>query len=875
MKLRSIRLNNVRRFTEPVEITGIGPGLNVLSAPNENGKSTLFDALHALFFFDAKSWKQKEAATLAPHAGGNPEVSAQIEVDGEVFKISKTFTKTASKGEVTVHRDGHLFKQADAAEVWIRDLIKSPKDGGPAGLLWVRQGLTTLHAHKDDDTLTARRGLLSSVAGEIEDVTGGRKMEAIRAALKVDLERYVTKTGKVSSNGLLGQARNAVEALSTVRTQLETQVNGLRTKLSDRRNLVAEQTVLKDPETVKQQETKLHAANADLEAAEAHAAKHSAALSHVASIELALEGNRVRLTSLRERLRECDNASEEMRKTSDALKEHSKGLNAVAQELERAQTQETDTRAVSTKARAALDAVLATEADRQDVARRKELSVRLKDAQALTVQAANARKSVAAAPSRADMAVLEDAWRDYDLLDRANNASAAAITLDCALGQTDRITLNDMALPQGVRTPLPQGGTIKISGIGSIQIHPAELGEAKALGKARAHFDQALLALAFDTLEHARKAARTRDEAQENLDRYEAQLKIAAPEGIDTLLTKIASLPEHVAADDVDLPSRTDAETAVGQAQEAHQSALVKLESAQARHRTVQDSVLRAQVTRDHAQTRSERAYAAIEDVDAARTQITTLQATGDDLQNDFNQAAAAVEELSKDAPDLEFAKASATRARGVAEQTRARLHEIDKGLARLEALIDHEAGLAVEEQLAETEGRLSTAKSHEADVLRELKVLQRLDAALAAAQADAHEAYIGPIIQELRPLLRMVLPGAELKLDADTVLPTGLVRPEGEDSYDQLSGGTQEQIALLVRLAFARLLANAGTPAPIILDDAIVYTDDDRIERMFDALTKQASDQQIIVLSCRQKVFRGLGGQTLTIQKAGPDLAS
>ena len=182
---------------------------------------------------------------------------------------------------------------------------------------------------------------------------------------------------------------------------------------------------------------------------------------------------------------------------------------------------------------------------------------------------------------------------------------------------------------------------------------------------------------------------------------------------------------------------------------------------------------------------------------------------------------------------------------------------------------ISIEADLSVEEKLLEVEGKLETARSHAEHVQAEVKVLQRLDAALSEAQKQAHDAYIGPIRNELRPLLIMVLPGAELTLDADSVLPTGLSRPEGKDSYDQLSGGTQEQIALLVRLAFARLLTKSGTPAPIILDDAIVYTDDDRIERMFNALTQQAGDMQIIVLSCRQKVFRGLGGQTLTIRQA------
>jgi uncharacterized protein YhaN len=62
-------------------------------------------------------------------------------------------------------------------------------------------------------------------------------------------------------------------------------------------------------------------------------------------------------------------------------------------------------------------------------------------------------------------------------------------------------------------------------------------------------------------------------------------------------------------------------------------------------------------------------------------------------------------------------------------------------------------------------------------------------------------------------------------------------------------------------------MLARAGRIVPVILDDALVFTDDDRIERMFDALHRQAGDMQIIVLTCRQRAFRALGGQALRLQ--------
>jgi uncharacterized protein YhaN len=119
----------------------------------------------------------------------------------------------------------------------------------------------------------------------------------------------------------------------------------------------------------------------------------------------------------------------------------------------------------------------------------------------------------------------------------------------------------------------------------------------------------------------------------------------------------------------------------------------------------------------------------------------------------------------------------------------------------------------------------------------------------------------------ELQPLLRLLWTDAELRFDGESLLPRALVRGGQEEEICVLSGGTQEQIALLVRLAFARLLARTGRHAPVILDDALVYTDDDRIERMFDALHAQAADLQIIVFSCRQRAFRDLGGTRLVLE--------
>jgi len=70
----------------------------------------------------------------------------------------------------------------------------------------------------------------------------------------------------------------------------------------------------------------------------------------------------------------------------------------------------------------------------------------------------------------------------------------------------------------------------------------------------------------------------------------------------------------------------------------------------------------------------------------------------------------------------------------------------------------------------------------------------------------------------------------------------------------------------VIVRLGLGRLLAERGRPTPVLLDDALVFSDDARIESMFDVLTQAAEKQQVIVLTCRTRAFQSLGGRRLTI---------
>ena len=209
--------------------------------------------------------------------------------------------------------------------------------------------------------------------------------------------------------------------------------------------------------------------------------------------------------------------------------------------------------------------------------------------------------------------------------------------------------------------------------------------------------------------------------------------------------------------------------------------------------------------------------------------------------------------------PDAAAAEAGLAQAKAAVRAAEEQRHRLETRDAELGARIATRADEGVEERRDETAGRLEEAEARAAGYAAEARALTRLRAALATARTAARERYLAPVADELAPLLGLVLDGAELRLHPTRLLPETLARAGVEEDLAQLSGGTREQIALLTRLAFARLLARSGRATPVILDDALVFADDTRFARMLAAVGAVAADVQIIVLTCRERAFTDL----------------
>ena len=862
MTLRSIRLRNVRRFTDPVQVRGIAPGLNVLAAPNEHGKSTIFDALHAVFFRDRKSY-DKRIRSLVPHAGGSPQVEVEIEHDGGIYSIEKTWKRAS--GTVRVMHRGSVFRQADEAEEWIRTVLKAPESGGPAGLLWVRQGQAGLHRQSKQESKSAqmaRRNLLTSVASEVDAMTGGRRMELARSKCTAELALYYTGSRRAKKGGPLANRRLEKESLEERHAELKSLVDKLRTALSDRRRLQRELAGLVDPGAMAARKARLNSAEK----------AHEEARRHAEELERARDRERAKLMEL-DRMRErCDALLRDVLELAEASEEHATATRAHKAASEQRGEEKKKLKALELKVNKATRLAEQAEKLRRQALletqrqRRSELAGKLEQAEGARRAAEAARAEAAREVAVHTAEELEQHHSQVRELRRLRDREAASLTMSYLPGKAGTVRRGKTALEDGVRVSVPDGAVLDIDGVGRLVVHPDQRVDNTSLEEAEARLSELLLASGIEDISEVRASLARRREAEERRRDAEALLRGVAPHGIAALRKELAALPEASDAGEESLPL-AQAQELEDEARGALRAVTQDFEQQRTRHAEAERRETRGAAGLAAAEARLDRARAALRGMESPKEEVRRREEACERLSRELESLAHHRQIKEKNAPNLTEAESRLKRARSVIERSQAEEHRLQIELGKLDTVIETQAGNAVEEELADIGEQLAKAEDDLQAIELETKVLRRLDEALKAAQESARDRYVQPVLSELVPLIRLLWPDAEIRFDAENVLPQALVRAGTEENFNVLSGGTQEQIAILVRLAFAQILAKSGSPAPAILDDAIVFTDDDRIEAMFDALTQQAQDLQIIVLSCRQRAFRELGGTSLHIE--------
>lgn len=875
MKLTALRLHNVRRFAgRGVAVEGIGDGVNVLCAVNEFGKSTCFDALHALFF-QPHTGTPSAVQGLRPYSGGTPLVEADITTANGAFRLTKQFYG-GKRAMVRELASGRLVAQADEAERFIANLVQGGT-AGPAGLLWVRQGITGIErrARSDEEgEKRARESVLTSVQGEVESLTGGRRMAQALAACEAELAPLVTATGRPKAGGAYAQALEERDALAQQEQKLAGELRELRDALDRRRSLRARLAELDDAE----RHATLLREVAQAEAALAAARAHGEAL-RTAEVEAALARNArdaarealdtlrrdlARLALLREREAESRGRRDEALARQRAANEA--GL-ATATEVERAEAGEREARELLAR----LDKAMRAREAGEKLARLRQEHERAAEGRR-EIETIEAELKALRLPAGA-LARLEAL--ESELVGLRATAAARRPLLRVAYdpGVAAAIQLDGTALADGEERTLSGAASLAIAGVGQLAITLPQGGDDEAdLARAEAKRTALLAELAVADLADARRRDSAANELNGRLDLARQRLRLLAPDGLPALQEQIARLEAQ----------GSGAEEAEGDP-EAVRAGLVETEGRVVAARRAQREAQAARDAANAAVVEAERALAGIASELAGLSaalgpeqERNTLEAKRSaalaQAEQGWSAAQAQRDALQAGASDIAGAEAKLRRMRSVLDGASTEIAALREEAAELNGRIRARTDAAVEEAWQEASEKLGAAQRRVAALEREVALLTRLRNALEAARTKARDHYFAPVMTELRPLLGLLFEDATVTFDEETLLPRTVSRNGLEEPVGVLSGGMREQLAVLTRLAFARLLAKDGQPAPVILDDALVYSDDDRIERMFDALHRQASGQQIIVFSCRQRAFAQLGGTILRMVPWAPE---
>lgn len=892
MKLRSLALNQFKKFTSPVRLDGIEDGLNVIVGPNEMGKSTLLEALRAALFEKYSSKAQPITALQNDRNQAGPVVELAFELDDGVYRITKRFVK---KPYARLSCPDGRTLEGDAAEDVLRDLLGFDEPGktgakadtlGMWNVLWVQQG----HSFGALDLpQSARANLHSALESEVGTVLGGRRGRALPQAIEKQLGELVTSGGKprgaykelidnteTLASDLAGlQGRR--EELSRTLDQLE-QAQKTLARLSTGDRDEADETELADAR-------KRHGHLAELEA------RIAAADSDLALKQRNLEQTNQALvarTALRQAIADEEAAVETARKGLDDVRGREKEARARLDQLR------TAVREAEAGVTTADDAVshqrrILAAVERQG--RVRELEGRHEKAAAAEERQRKARQEAAAIlVTDETLTEIRDAAKALETIDSRLSAAATRITFDMAADALSGIEVDGRKV--AIDDPPVQAigpTTITIPGQGRITVEPAVKDRDKLRDQqreARTALETALQTGGVKTVDDAEEQHRRRQKLVQDgeLARQEAVLHAPATDdhdaGAEALAGYIESLQLILTRDLADLeidtlPAKQEADTALRAALEQAEEARSAVDMARAALGGPEDALGALQTELGTVRTRYDdsgvrlekrRAELAAAEENQADTALQAAIDAAEKAVSDQEDAIASLKDQRTDEtlPQLEARIGRLEQALRDRREKRGNLKETIAGLrSHIEVLEGAGLDEAIEQKARELER--ATDERHRAD--REVQVLNLLLTTLRAAEQEAKERYLSPVLNRVRPYLQLLFPGAEITIDEDLRI-VGVTREAGyEEAFHHLSMGTQEQIAVLIRLAFAEMLVEQGHPATVILDDALVFSDDHRMNRMFDILNMAARNVQVVIFTCREQLFEELGGQQLSLQ--------
>ena len=783
MKLRKLSVNQLKCFTVPTQLGELGDGLNLVVGPNELGKSTLLDALRAVLFERYSSKARPIMALQNDRSGAAPVVELVFEINGAEYTLLKRFV-TSPLARLQCP-DGTLH-EADAAENELRNLLGFAEAGnrgatsetlGMWGVLWVLQGQSFGRPDLPDSALAS---LSAGLESEVGTVLGGRRSRELPQVIEQRRGKLVTAARR-QPRGVYKDTLDNVDEFEQRLSEQQQQQREMSETLEQLAATAARLTRLEDGSQDRSDQEELTEAQDELDEVMRH--------------DLQLEAARSELQNLQGQLEQAERAQSDRESRREELKTDQEQLRQETERLEELQEQERESlaaldelRQAATNAEAAVEATTQSEASFRRVLDRITRSAELNDLLRQKSDVEAAQERLADAQRQAEqIEVTDEALQRIrqaaDIAEQANarlSVAATRISFDIPSDRLAGIEADGVPLtdpPTTVEAVEPVA--INIPERGQILIEPAVADRDQLLRaerEAKAELQAALSEVGAKTLADAQILRDQRRDLEVAADAARKELERLAPPGsaptlqprIDELRQALEALPTE--QDTVQMPQRDHAEAALDSAQ-------TELQKARDEERIAREAV-------------DEKGRA----VSDLRVEVRTLQNAVDRQTELVDRRATRLRSDAQAVPDQQLAAASDTAAQAVTEQQQAvsSLEEerpastrtqLDARISRLQTAIKQRASLRVDlkiesvrlrerievhdsagidEAIEHTQHELEQATRRRDRFERELEVLDLLAETLRAAESEARQRYLAPVVDRVHPYLQMLFPNAE-----------------------------------------------------------------------------------------------------------------
>ncbi len=195
MKIRSLEMQNFRKFTRPMRLTGLGDGVNVLAECNEFGKSTVLAAIRGVLF--ERHTSRARGVTEMRHwtHTTSPQVMLEFERQGGLYRVEKRFLH--KEPFARLHMPDGSLHEGDVAEEKLQQILgfrkpgiqgHKPEDAGMWGALWVTQLQATRLPELPE---YARQTIHGCLEAELGTMTGELRGQGFLQAVERDLAKLL------------------------------------------------------------------------------------------------------------------------------------------------------------------------------------------------------------------------------------------------------------------------------------------------------------------------------------------------------------------------------------------------------------------------------------------------------------------------------------------------------------------------------------------------------------------------------------------------------------------------------------------------------------------------------------------------------------